>query len=56
MTTGDFHAGFVGLNGDQGLLRLDHIAYFYQQLNHFNFFEVTNVGNFDFNLAHVLAP
>ena len=56
MTARDFHAGFVRLNGDQGLFWLDHIAYFYQQLNHFNFFEVTNVGYFDFNLAHVLAP
>ena len=52
----DFHAGLVGLDGDQRLIDLDAIADLDQQFNHFYFFEVPDIGNFDFDETHVLTP
>ena len=47
----DFHRGFVGLDGDQGLLDLDGVTGFDKDFDHRHIFEIADVGDMNFNRA-----
>ena len=52
----DFHRGFVGFDGDQGLLGTHFVAHFHQQFNHRYFVKVADVRNIHFHHGHLFLP
>ena len=50
---GHIHGGFVGFEGDQGVVHGDGVAGFNGHINHVHIFMAADIGHFDFyDLAH----